>query len=353
MHSEPDFGRLRRALLLGGEPDRVPIAEVNIHPTIKSAVLGKPVSDLRTEVEFWLAAGYDYVPVHVGLPMYLQQLDGQRASDALRGGRNVQLVAEWGEEKAGAITCEDEFEAFPWPTLDDMGLSVLDEVHSYLPPGARVIGALIAAIFTQVWQLMGFETFCLALGDQPALVEKMFDKVGTIQYEVFDSMVRSHSVGAIWVTDDVAYTEGLMVSPSVLRRHLFPWFERMGQAARQADLPLIYHSDGVLYPVLDDIVACGFNAIHPIEPKAMDIEDMKRKIGHKLCLIGNIDLSYTLTRGTPQEVEEEVKLRLRTIAPGGGYCLGSSNSIPDYVPVENFNAMREATFKYGSYPIKL
>jgi uroporphyrinogen decarboxylase len=200
---------------------------------------------------------------------------------------------------------------------------------------------------------MGFETFCYSLADNPALVEAMFEKIGTIQYQVFEAVTKSKTVGAVWVTDDIAYTEGMMVSPAELRQHLFPWFERMGQAATEADLPLIYHSDGRLYPVLDDLVACGFKAIHPIEPKAMDIEDLKEKVGHKLCLIGNVDLSYTLTRGTPQEVEEEVKLRLKTVAPGGGYCLGSSNSIPDYVRVENYNVMRETVLRHGEYPIDI
>ena len=59
------------------------------------------------------------------------------------------------------------------------------------------------------------------------------------------------------------------------------------------------------------------------------------------------------TRGTPQEVDAEVKERIRVLAPGGGYCVGSSNSVTAYVPFENFMAMREAAFKYGRYPIRV
>jgi uroporphyrinogen decarboxylase len=85
----------------------------------------------------------------------------------------------------------------------------------------------------------------------------------------------------------------------------------------------------------------------------MDIVGLKQRYGGKLCLIGNIDLSYTLTLGTPREVEEEVKERLRQVAGGGGYCLGSSNSIPGYVPLANYLAMREAGLRYGWYPITI
>lgn len=102
--------------------------------------------------------------------------------------------------------------------------------------------------------------------------------------------------------------------------------------------------------LIDDI---GFNALHPIEPKGMDIGKLKAKIGDRVCLIGNIDLGYTLTRGTPDEVTEEVKQRIRNIAPGSGYCVGSSNSIPYYVPTQNYRAMVEATLKYGMYLISV
>jgi uroporphyrinogen decarboxylase len=83
----------------------------------------------------------------------------------------------------------------------------------------------------------------------------------------------------------------------------------------------------------------------------MDIKELKEKVGSRICLIGNIDLGYTLTRGTPEEVTEEVKQRIHDIAPGGGYCIGSSNSIPYYVPTKNYRAMVEAALEYGTYPI--
>jgi 5-methyltetrahydrofolate--homocysteine methyltransferase len=85
----------------------------------------------------------------------------------------------------------------------------------------------------------------------------------------------------------------------------------------------------------------------------MDIVDTKNKWGDRLCLLGNINLDSTLTLGTPDEVRAEVYERIRTIGPGGGYMVSSSNSITDYVPLENMKAMFDATFEYGQYPIQL
>jgi uroporphyrinogen decarboxylase len=125
----------------------------------------------------------------------------------------------------------------------------------------------------------------------------------------------------------------------------------MAEACRARHVPFIFHSDGNISAVLEDLIDCGIQAIHPLEQKAMDISEVKRLYGNKLGVIGNIDLSYTLTRGTPKQVEDAVKAKIHQLAPGGGYCLGSENSIPDYVPFENYDAMRRAALRYGRYPI--
>ncbi len=357
----PNFENLRRTLLLQGEPDYVPLVEFGVDADVKAAFLGRPVQTLRDEVEFWYRAGYDFVPLQAGIRSFIRPglTAGERpaAAPRQRSGRGAYSVysAEekdrtWAEEGRGAIASIEEFERFPWPDPDRMDLSAFEEVRQYLPPGMKVI-AYMGWTFTSVWTLMGMETFCYALSEQPELIRRMYDRVWWIQSRVLLRVLDFEVVGAVAHPDDLAYSEALIVSPKHLREFVFPWYRWSCTMVRERGLPSIFHSDGRLYPVLDDIIACGFNALHPIEPKAMDIVELKRRIGHRVCLIGNIDLGYTLTRGTPAEVETEVRERIRALAPGGGYCVGSSNSIPSYVPLESYNAMREAALRYGVYPL--
>jgi uroporphyrinogen decarboxylase len=200
---------------------------------------------------------------------------------------------------------------------------------------------------------MGFEAFCRAIKRAPALVADMYEKVGAAQYRILDIATDFDCVGGIRFADDLGYAEGLMVSPAHLRQHFFPWLKACVELAHRKGKVFIFHTDGDVRLVLEDIIACGVDGLHPIEPKAMDIVELKRTVGSRIALCGNIDLGYTLTRGTPEEVAAEVRERIRVLAPGGGYVLGSSNSVPEYVPLENFNAMREACFRYGRYPISL
>jgi len=149
------------------------------------------------------------------------------------------------------------------------------------------------------------------------------------------------------VAEDLAWKQGPLFSPKTVRELFLP---RMKKVADKIKLPWIYHSDGNLLPILDDLLTLGMNGLANIEPNAMDIVELKRKYGHRICLMGNIDLHYTLTQGTPEETEAEVKKRIQEVGPGGGYILASSNGLTAYCKPENVLAMSRALLKYGTYP---
>ncbi len=345
---DPDFDRLRTTLLLE-EPDRVPVVELHIDREVKEAYLGRPIASVQDDVDLWAKAGYDYIYLRAN---YEYRMVGDDYAVTQRTYAGDMQVRSWSAEQVSLVSNWEEYEAYPWPDPNSIDYSNLVEASQCLWPGMQIISG-VGGIFTRVWRIMGFETFSYALADQPDLVARLFQRVGEIQLAVFQRIVQMEDIGAMWYGDDMAYSEGLLVSPKILRRHVFPYLKEMGNICQHRGLPFILHSDGNLWPIMDDIIEAGFNAIQPIEPKAMDIVELKEKVGDRLCLIGNIDLGYTLTLGTPQEVEEEVKERIRCLAPGGGYCVSSSNTVTYYVPLENFKAMIKATREYGHYPISL
>jgi len=360
---KPNFENLRRALLRQGTPDYVPIVEFSVDCDVKAAFLGRPIQNLQDEVEFWVKAGYDFVPLQAGIRSVIRpglsvseksvQVPRQRQGRAAYSIYSTEdRTITWAEEGRGVISNREEFERFPWPEPERMDLSAFEEVKQYLPAGMKVI-AYMGWVFTAVWTLMGMETFCISLYEQPELIRRMYDRIWAIQSRVLLRVLTFDVVGAVTHPDDLAYSEGLIVTPKHFREFVFPWYRWNCTMVRERGLPNIFHSDGRLDTVIEDLLGCGFDALHPVEPKAMDITELRKKIGGRACLIGNIDLGYTLTRGSPREVEAEVKERIRTVGPGGGYCLGSSNSVTSYVPLENFNAMRQAAFKYGAYPLSI
>lgn len=350
---EPNFERLRTVLLRKGEPDRIPLGDISIHHIHKERLLGRPVRDLADEIEFWYKAGYDHVPIQQGLQLTdlirrqsMRTVEAQYAVDT----EDTQS-REWASEGKGIVTTMAEFEAIEWPDPDALDYSAFEKAADLLPPNVKVVG-VEGKVFTCVSWLMGLEGMSMALVDEPGLVERLFEKVGAFQYRVLENILQFDCVGAIWHADDIAYSTQLLVSPRLLRQHVFPWYKRMNKLAHDKGKLVIYHSDGALQQVMEDIIDCGFDGLNPIEPKAMDINWVKKEYGDRISIMGNIDLGYTLTMGTPEEVREEVRQRIHDLAPGGGYAVCSSNSVPEYVPYANFTAMREATFEFGTYPIK-
>ncbi len=335
-----------RKTLFCGRADHVPIAELKVDAHVMAAFLGRPVKALQDHLDFWRDAGYDYIRIR---PRYeYHSVAAQTRTGQYSAYGNGTDTRKWAPTHGGAILTDEDFEKFPWPRPQDIDYAEVEAVGKILPEGMKLISGC-TGIYESVWMLMGFEGFSMALVENPPLVERMFQRIGELHYNMIQNVASLEHVGAVWYTDDIAYTEGLLVSPAVYRKHLFPWMRKMKAVCRKRDLPLLFHSDGDLWEVMDDLIEIGVNAIHPIEPKAMDIAEVKRRVGRKLCLIGNIDLGYTLTRGTPEEVRAEVRERIRACAPGGGYCVGSSNTVTNYVPLANYRAMIEATKEYGKY----
>ena len=320
-----------------------PLAELGVHPKIKEQFLSKKITGLVEEIEFWHKAGYDYIklqPIADFNPMKIGLGENVSYND------DGTIFRKWASESNGVISNFDDFERYKFPSSADFDYSNFERVKSMLPDGMGVVGQY-GDIFTMTWEMMGFESFSMALFENEELVEELNNKLGNLVLSMFEYFSDSDAVDAIWYSDDIAYTNSLLVSPDVLDRFFFPWLKKIGDMAKRKNKPFIYHTDGILYDVFDKIISCGVNAIHPIEPKAMNIGEVKQRYGKQLCLIGNIDVDL-LSRGSANEIRKNVIDNIEKAGYNGGYCVGSGNSIPEYVKLENYIAMIETVKEINS-----
>jgi methanogenic corrinoid protein MtbC1 len=349
---KPNFERYMTALHCE-EPDRVPQGDWHVDQRPKDAFMGRPVKTLQDHVDFWYNAGFDYVTSSSGILEPVRVPEGMTVKgDGVHTEYGDRVSREWAHTHEGVLTNWEKFEKHKWPTVEDMDLSKWDAFDKILPKGMKAI-LLLGKIYTPAWMYMGAETFFNALEQDEELVAAIINRIGEIQYQTFLRVTEHPCVGAVINPDDIAFNTGLLVHPKYLRKYIFPWYKKMGKICREKGIGFIFHSDGDCTEVMDDLIDCGFHAFNPIQPNAMNIVEVKKKWGKKLCLIGNLNLDSTLTLGTPEDVRAEVYERIRTIAPGGGYMVSSSNSITDYVPVANMRALLDATYEFGQYPIRL
>lgn len=322
--------------------DFIPIAELGVHPIIKEKYLGKKIVSLKDEIEFWYKAGYDYVKLQPLVDFNPAKI---KSDSNLTFNDDGTVFRKWASESSGIITSLRDFEEYVFPEPNEIDYQRFEEAEKNLPEGMGIIGQY-GDIFTMTWELMGFENFSFALFEDDELIKLINDKVGNIVLSMFEYMSQMDQVNVLWYSDDIAYTNGLMVSPETLEKYFFPWLEKIGKIAQSANKPLIYHSDGILLDVIEKIIDCGVNALHPIEPKAMNIVDVKKNFGDRLCLIGNIDVDL-LARGSKEEVVQNVLFNIENVGFNGGYCVGSGNSIPEYVKLENYVAMIKTVKTYN------
>jgi uroporphyrinogen decarboxylase len=314
--------------LKGGQPDRVPWGESWVDRELQVRIMGREdfsIFDLLAELGIASTIG------RIDPPIFAERAPGS--------GSTVFFTR-------GLIQTRDDLSLVKFPASDSRDIYLPLEHLAQQNPGDYAIGARIRLGVHATLLSMGLEALAYALADDPGLVETLFSRYVEWTLPIIRRLPET-GVDFIWNGDDVAYTSGPMMSPAVFRRIFMPGLRTLAGAIHATGLPWIYHSDGNLMPLMEDLLSLGMQGMHPFEPGAMNIEECKRLFGKRICLLGNIDLRHTLTCGTVEEVRTEVQQRIKMIGAGGGYIITSANTLPYYCKLENVLAMRDAIREFG------
>jgi len=355
---EPDVKRLRAALGRSGLPDRVPFMELFADPEIMASILRKPARLLTDEglnasekkerlsliIRFYEMLGYDYVPATVdGLEVDFPRIPGRDPSPSLNRG-----VRKWAVEGEGAITTWEGFKAFPWPDPEGFRLTSLEHVRDHLPAGMGLVCNFSGVLEWVMW-LMGFRGFFQSVYRQPGLVDAMFEKVGELFLPAFRLAAKVKGLTAFFVGDDWGFKNGTMISPRMMREKVFPWHRRFAEIAHSHGVFYLLHSCGNLSAVMDYVIdEVRIDGKHSYEDTYLPVTEAKKLYGDRIAVIGGVDVDY-LCRHNVKETEAYVAKVLEGCMPGGGYCLGTGNSVANYIPVENYLAMLKVGLDEGTY----
>jgi len=332
------------------EPDRVPITELSILPTIIGAVTGQSAT-VESTVLCYEKLGMDMIPaVETSSPF------------ASKTSEKGTWVDEWGiiwkdeagmsQYVGGALKTPEDVKNFlpPDPDLPER-VRAVEETIKRVKGKMAVVGVLPGEKMSYLAR--GFFGFTVDMYRNPALAERLLNITAEYNVKLGRRMVDC-GVDALAITGDIADKDGPLFSPSLVRKFFIPCLRRMVRGLKRENVPIVKHSDGNLNLILDDLVTTGIDALHSLEPIAgMKIKEVKEKYGHRICLIGNIDCSYTLCLKTPSETAQEVKECIKDASPGGGHILSSSNAFHSAVKIENVIAMIKASRAYGKYPIRM
>ena len=356
-----NYERFMTALLRKGEPDRVPLWELIVNEPTLSAWGAKSLEDF-VEME-------DLDGITVFEDMKLEPLGKAEQKELVWRGRTILTgTREIVRDEWGIIWGITDF-GIPYPI--DGPIKEPSDLKTYTPPdpdaphrlnslreavkrfkGKRAIVFLTHDGFEFPHYLRGgMENLLLDYYDNPRLAHQLAEMVIDYKVRLMKRAIRE-GADAVVSGDDYANQHGTVMSPQHFREFILPYLKRSIDAAHDEGVPFIKHTDGNIWAILDDMVNACIDALDPIEPAAgMDIGEVKAKYGDRIAVVGNVDCSFVLTRGTTEDVEEAVKETIAKASPGGGHILASSNSIHPAVKPENYKAMVKAARKYGRYPI--
>ncbi len=351
----PDWEALRDCIERKGMPKRVHHIELFLDGEVQEAICqrfgllegldeGDPHFALKRQIRIQRFLGYDYVRQGAdNLEMPLRRIETADTAGLQRlGGRSFV------DERQGPITNWDEFERYPWPDPHKLTFEALEWYEHNLPDDMCVIGSGGFAHFAEylTW-LMGYETLCYALYDQRDLVQAIANRLLDLYMVVVERLLEFKRVAIIWGSDDMGFKTGTLISPKDLRAFVLPGHKQMAAMSHAAGRPYLLHSCGNLNAIMEDLIEdVKIDAKHSFEDTIEDVRDAKRRYGHRIALLGGIDLDF-LCRADEAAVRARVRDTLDVCLPGGGYCLGTGNSVANYVPINNYLAMLDEGRNYS------
>ncbi|MCD4825801.1 MAG: hypothetical protein K8S55_14505 [Phycisphaerae bacterium] len=353
---QPNYEGLIDNILRKGTPDRVYYIELYQDAEIRDAIAdrfdlagGISKDDKDYERKKYIAvqrfSGFDYAGVGlVGLdfPLHLMQVE-DTAELGREGGRAYQ------DEHHGPIMSWEDFEKYPWP--DPNAPEATTELEWYqenLPDDMCIMGVSGFGHFAEYlsW-LMGYETLCYALFDNRELVAAIAEKLTEHFRVVLKRILQFDRVKITWGSDDMGFKTGLMISPDDTREFILPGHKLMAEMSHAAGRPYLLHSCGKLTDIIDDLIDnVKIDAKHSYEDTIEDVRQVKHTYGQRIAMLGGIDVDF-LCRSDEAAIRKRVRETLDICMPGGGYCLGTGNSVANYIPLDNYLAMVDEGFRFS------
>ena len=251
-----------------------------------------------------------------------------------------------------------ELDAHAWPDpRDPARIKGFKEAASRLRE-ENEYATVLQIPYAGVWdcqRVRGFAEFLEDLAARPVLAEAILEHCLLIDIGLAEFFLDEigGDVDIVSFGDDIGVQDSLMMGLEMYRRQVKPFHRRLVEAIKsKTNAKILMHNDGAIFPMIQDLIEIGVDCLNPVQVSArgMETDRLKAEFGANLSFWGAIDTHFALPRGTVEDVRNEVKQRIKDLAPGGGYVVGSVHNIQAEVPAKNVVAMFDAVEEFGQYP---
>ena len=332
----PDFANLL-SVLGKKTPSRPTLFEFFLNDTLEAKLAqwdGVPATEedyFRCKIQAFKNAGYDYATIRA-CQFFFYDVE------------NVHKKASQSANDGVLISDRESYGKYNWERPADYYNGRVERIEKFLPDDMKFIVYGPGGVLENLIELVGFDNLCFMLFDDPELVKMIVDNIGKSLCEYYELTINHDSVGAIISNDDWGFKTQTMLSTDDMREYIFPWHKKIVEIAHAAGKPVILHSCGKLDTVYDDIInGLGYDGKHSYEDTICPVEDMYDKLKGKIAVLGGIDMDFVCRM--PQEDIYNRCANMLKKTGCEGYALGTGNSVPEYLPDDNFLTMISAALK--------
>ena len=330
----PDYKYIRDTL--AGKPtDRPVLFEAGIHGSLTEYFAGEHYRS-GGGLEGWIVnmmwshkgAGYDCVKTSPRSTFHFPRNEFHRTEDS--------KSISWNDNPT--LTGWKELEEYSWAWPHEKPMDVLDAIEKHRIDNMGVVVSGSCGLIENAIVLAGYDNLCFKIHDDIAFVEELFKRIGERVYEFYLLALQHPATDCIMMNDDWAFRNQTFFPPDFMRKYAFPWHRKVVDKAHELGKQAVLHACGNCAEVWEDIISIGYDGKHSFEDVISPVEDEYENYHDRIAILGGIDVDF-LCRAAPEEIEERCHAMLNRTMARGGYALGSGNSIPDYVPAENYLAM--------------
>ena len=338
---QPDYRNMEKTAR-NIEVERFPLYDHSIGLDKIGEITGKDVESLskgdesdlheffKIYCKFFKDMGYDAVPYN------------RRYTHALVGGGTLTDC-----RVAPTIRDMQDFQNYPWEIIPDRYFEKHDKYYRILreelPEGMKALGGVGNGVFEVVQDLVGIQNLCYISVDDEELYHGLFAKAGEVQLQIWQRLMKKY--GDIYcvmrMSDDLGFCANTLLPTDDVKTLILPELKKVVDLVHSYNKPFLFHSCGNLVHIMDELIdVVGIDAKHSNEDKIAPFYWWVEKYGDRIGNFGGADVDAVCTY-SKQELKEYMEEIIRKSLHHGGVAFGTGNSIPSYIPTENFLHMNE------------
>jgi uroporphyrinogen decarboxylase len=201
--------------------------------------------------------------------------------------------------------------------------------------------------------IRGVEQILMDIIINPEIAHAIFQRITEFYAQYCERTLEAGGgkIDILFTGDDFGTQTNTFISVNMWRRFLRAGFKRFIDTGHQFGCTVAHHTCGSVYPLIADFIECGLDILNPLQPEVahLDHAKVKQEFGETISFHGAISIQNTMPKGSPKDVSNEVKDRVRTLGPDGGYIFCTAHNLQIDTPLENMIALFQAYQEFGRY----